>query len=66
MSVAGEDRPDHGGVALASRVGAQLLDPRSASFDFRRTFPFVRESGENEPIDPIRFTLCEGRRGNRA
>src|SRR6516164_755550 len=62
VSVAAEYRADHGGVALALRIGAQLLDARSAPRDFGGAFAFIGESGQDQSLDPVGRLLREKRR----
>jgi len=59
VSVAAEYRADHGGVALALRIGAQLLDARSAPRDFGGAFAFIGESGQDQSLDPVGRLLRE-------
>ena len=66
MSIAGEDRADHRDIALASRIGAQLIDAGPAAFDLGGAFAFVGEGSENESIDPIRRFLRKSAGADRA
>ena len=62
MPVAAEDGADHGGIALAARIGAQLGDMLLAAFDFGGAVSLIGEGGENEPLDPIRARSARRRR----
>ena len=60
MAVAGEDRADHGGVALAARVGAQFLDALAPPRDLGGALALVGEGGQHQPVDALRLDLREG------
>ena len=60
VTVAGEDRADHGGVALAPRVGAQLVDALAPPRDLRRAFALVGEGADHQAVDPLGLRLRVG------
>ena len=60
MAVAGEDRADHGGVALAPRVGAQLVDARRCAARSRPRRALVGEGRQDQPVDALGLRLREG------
>src|SRR5262245_5728738 len=60
MAVAGEDRADHGGVALAAVAGAQRLGPLRPPADLRRTGALVGEGDQHQPVDPLGVHLRIG------
>ena len=62
MAVAAEDRADHAGVALAPRIGAQLIDVLLPPRDLRRAVALVGEGGEDQPVDALGLRLRVRRR----
>src|SRR6516164_9062114 len=57
MTVAGEDRANHCGIALAPSIGPQLGDTLLSSRDFGRAITFVGEGGENDSLNALRLRL---------
>ena len=66
MAVAGEDRADHGGVALAPRVGAQLVGARGTPRDLRRAGALVGEGAKDKPVDALGMRVCVSAGADRA
>ena len=60
MAVTGEDRADHGGVALTPRIGAQFGDVLLPALDLLRALALVGEGGEDEPVDALGLRLGVG------
>src|SRR5262245_50679567 len=59
VAVAGEDRADHGRVALAAIVVAVELDLLPAPADLRRAGAFVGEGDQHQPVHPLGLGLRE-------
>src|SRR3974390_524874 len=70
MSIAGKNRTDHRGIALAPGAGAQLLDALAPPLDLGRTIAFISERAEDETPDMVglglRESRCTDRTGRRA
>src|SRR5262249_24782063 len=68
VSFAGEDRANHGGIALAAIMAAVELDLLLPPVDLWRASAFIGESDQHQPLDPFRLGLhksggADGARG---
>src|SRR5262249_27572533 len=57
VSVAGEDRANHGGIALAAIVAAVELDLPLPPADLWRAGAFIGEGDQHQRLDPLRLGL---------
>src|SRR5450756_914317 len=57
VAVAGEDRADHRGVALAAGIGAQFVNSFAPPFDLRRAIALVGEGAQDQPADTLWLRL---------